>query len=455
MSLVNLLILFVLLPVVWSGVVWGGRQLSLRSGRPGERAERLFLLLMVLPVVLGAIALAVPGLFPYVYVPLPEMGGMGEGGGAAREAAAIEAGYRIPWQSIFVLGLALAYGAGVLLGLVRLGAGLWRVINIARQAERRDEDVGISNAPVSPFALPGGKVILPRRFVDTASTEELDLIIAHERAHIRRRDPVWFLVLAALDAVFWMSPFFRSQTKACRFAAELACDEAVTRAAPQMRKAYAATLIRVLKHTAGHAPTCAPAVFSPKTQGDYQVRLSTIMRPEPVRRNRRAVLALVALAVALVPVAAVQGAYASGAASTDFPVRPLEGRMTSPFGQRLHPVDGKEQVHLGTDIAAAAGTPIVAPAPGKVRFAGRRGGYGIVVEIDHENGYVTRYAQLQEHNVEKGDRLRAGQEFAKVGSSGRSTGPHLHVEVILNGEHVDPETVLDLPAKKDGAPHTH
>ena len=455
MSVTGFLVLFVGLPVIWSGLVRGVRRLCLSSGHPGEKAERLFLLLMVSPVFLAMAVLAVPDLFAGVTMPLPEMGGFGEGGFGPAEGAAAEIHREIRWGALLALGLAGIYGGGILLGLGRLGLGIGRVFAIARHADAQDTDILVTEARISPFALPGGKMVLPRYFVDDANTDELCLIVAHERAHIRRRDPVWFLVLAALDAVFWVSPFLRKQTKACRLAAELACDDAVTRAAPQMRKAYAATLIRVLKHAAGHAPTCAPAVFSPKTQGDYQVRLSTIMRPEPVRRNRRAVLALMALALALVPMAVVQGAYAGNALAPAFTVRPVEGRLTSQYGMRPHPVTGEQKFHKGTDIAAPSGTPIYAPAGGKVlRVVMSDKGYGNMLELDHGDGVITRYAQLRSVEADGKPSVRAGDLIARVGASGQATGPHLHIEVIIDGKHVDPETVLDLP-KKDGAPHAH
>jgi murein DD-endopeptidase MepM/ murein hydrolase activator NlpD len=95
-------------------------------------------------------------------------------------------------------------------------------------------------------------------------------------------------------------------------------------------------------------------------------------------------------------------------------------------------------MHKGLDIAAPTGAPVKAVAPGKVVFSSQAGGYGNLVVIDHGNGFTTRYAHNRTLLVSVGDTVRAGQEIAHVGSTGRSTGPHLHFEVLRNGYAVDP-----------------
>lgn len=114
------------------------------------------------------------------------------------------------------------------------------------------------------------------------------------------------------------------------------------------------------------------------------------------------------------------------------------GRISSKFGYRRHPIRKTVIFHRGLDIAAPQGTPIRAVLPGTVTFSGRRGGYGHVVEIKHANGLVTRYAHNERNIVKAGVRVRAGEQIARVGSSGISTGPHLHFEVIRRGERLDP-----------------
>ena len=116
--------------------------------------------------------------------------------------------------------------------------------------------------------------------------------------------------------------------------------------------------------------------------------------------------------------------------------------ITSGFGGRADPMGGGGEFHKGIDFKANTGDPVMAVADGVVSFAGVRSGYGNVVEIDHGNGYVTRYAHNSrlEHHV--GELIRAGQEIAKAGSTGRSTGAHVHLEVWKNGQAVNPRNFL-------------
>jgi murein DD-endopeptidase MepM/ murein hydrolase activator NlpD len=118
------------------------------------------------------------------------------------------------------------------------------------------------------------------------------------------------------------------------------------------------------------------------------------------------------------------------------PVR--EGYISSYFGERMDPFNGEDAFHKGVDFASAAGADVLAVASGIVTWAGPREGYGNLVEINHGNGYVTRYAHGARTLVTVGDEVERGQAVAVVGSSGRSTGPHVHFEVIKDGRQIDP-----------------
>lgn len=122
---------------------------------------------------------------------------------------------------------------------------------------------------------------------------------------------------------------------------------------------------------------------------------------------------------------------------------PAPGYISSRYGARNDPFGRGRAHHAGIDIDANSGDPVTAAAEGVVSFSGVRNGYGNVVEIDHGNGYKTIYAHNQANLVKAGDVVRAGQQIAKVGSTGRSTGSHLHFEVILNGRQVNPRQYLD------------
>lgn len=118
------------------------------------------------------------------------------------------------------------------------------------------------------------------------------------------------------------------------------------------------------------------------------------------------------------------------------------GPVTSAFGWRTDPFNGRAQFHTGTDIRMAYGQDVRAVAPGRVVSAGERPGYGLTVVIDHGQGLETRYAHLSGFAVKEGDQVMAGQIVAQSGNSGRSTGPHLHLEARRNGQAVDLYTAL-------------
>jgi murein DD-endopeptidase MepM/ murein hydrolase activator NlpD len=124
------------------------------------------------------------------------------------------------------------------------------------------------------------------------------------------------------------------------------------------------------------------------------------------------------------------------------PVWPVEGRRASGLGFRPDPFTGERSFHSGLDLAAPPGTPVVAMWAGRVVHAGPRGGYGLLVELDHGDGITTRYAHLSRVDVTVGAVVRRGEPIGAVGSTGRSTGPHLHLEVRERGVVHDPEPLL-------------
>ena len=120
-------------------------------------------------------------------------------------------------------------------------------------------------------------------------------------------------------------------------------------------------------------------------------------------------------------------------------IRPVNTRrITGHFGYRNDPFTGNRRMHSGLDYSLPEGRPVMATADGVVRFAGRKYSFGNLVEIDHGNGLVTRYAHNSQIKVKRGDHVKRGDVIALVGRTGRSTAPHLHYEVLENGTAVDP-----------------
>ena len=128
--------------------------------------------------------------------------------------------------------------------------------------------------------------------------------------------------------------------------------------------------------------------------------------------------------------------------------RPIKkGWVSSLFGMRTDPFTGKLEMHKGMDLAGKDGTDVIAVGSGVVTWSGKRYGYGNMVEINHGNGYVTRYGHHKENIVKVGDTVKRGQAIALMGSTGRSTGPHVHFEVLHNGKQVDPQTYIQTAAR--------
>lgn len=117
---------------------------------------------------------------------------------------------------------------------------------------------------------------------------------------------------------------------------------------------------------------------------------------------------------------------------------PVKGWLSSQFGYRISPFSGRQTFHEGIDIASRHGNDVLATAKGIVVFAGSKPGYGNLVTIDHGYGYMTRYGHSSTLLVKVGDKVEKGDPIAKVGSTGRSTGPHVHYEVLVNGIPVNP-----------------
>lgn len=437
-------ITFVLIPFAWAGIV----ALTARGQPLEDGAEKWRLALMLAPVVIGTLMICGAALWPYTPATSAALVALAGGDGGAQSGQMAPSVAREGALPLIPMAVGL-YALGVALMAARLVKAWLQLTAVVARAVPTPNAAAVrmTDQPISPFVGPGNVVVLPTTVLGALSEAQCHLIIAHEQAHIARRDPVYFSVLAWIDVVFWLNPFIRQQTENCRAAAELAVDARIVAAAPQMRKTYAKALVTVLQHTAGNALHGVPAVFSARNKGVARMRINQIMRTRPHPRKRYGAMA--AAAALILPLTGAQWALAAAnmAASADFVMLPLTGKVSSHYGEKPNPKNGRVRHHRGIDIIAPMGTKIVAPAAARVqRVAYADVGYGNVLELDHGDNTITRYAHLEGIDVAVGDRVRAGQAVARVGSSGQSTGPHLHLEVLVDGKRVDPASVLDFPA---------
>lgn len=172
----------------------------------------------------------------------------------------------------------------------------------------------------------------------------------------------------------------------------------------------------------GRVDTTSPAGIAAASAGAAAPR--TTARPRPASRTARR---------------PDEPRVGESAGSSIMESLPVVGEITSRFARaRRHPLLGVVRKHAGIDIAAPAGTHITAPASGRVKFSGKKFGYGYTVEVDHRDGVITRYAHCRSLMVRVGDEVAAGAVIATVGRSGLATAPHLHYEILVHGRSIDP-----------------
>lgn len=308
-------------------------------------------------------------------------------------------------------------------------------------------------------------VLMPPTLLERVSPSDATLMGAHELAHIKRGDTWLFASCGLIKALFWFNPFMRRIVAHAQLAAEQGADALVIRSGVS-RKSYARCFVESLKISAGLSSPQHALVpsFTPFDKRSRRERLNAILSGRaaaPVLTLGGKII-LIASGLTALTLAFGQAALAVAPppAKDALTVIPVEGRISSTFGERFDPITEERKFHNGMDIAAPTGTPVRAAGAGKVidataRYQGNPA-WGNVVVIDHGHGLVTRYAQLDSYIVRKGDTVEAGDTIAAVGASGRATGPHLHFEVLADGEPIDPAPVVtpDAPAPQTLAPQT-
>lgn len=209
-----------------------------------------------------------------------------------------------------------------------------------------------------------------------------------------------------------------------------------------------AQMIGAMRKTVGESGLLSASPERKVLDGFFDMELARSLVDQVDLGLARQLTREVAGAAGDAPTAATQAATQAAASWWPTPgddaelLPPVAARVSSAYGERVDPLTGELDFHGGLDLAAPAGTPVRAAAAGTVAFSGERGAAGNVVELRHRDGTSTSYAHLQSTKVAVGDVVAAGQVLGAVGSSGRSTGPHLHFVVERAGDPVDPAPLI-------------
>nr|WP_321439808.1 peptidoglycan DD-metalloendopeptidase family protein [uncultured Hyphomonas sp.] len=445
----------VLLVLGWSAAVWAGASLICRKQPSPKVAQAIWRGAALALLAPFAAALVVPGFSVEVDVPLgelpllePVMITPQDGVAMPAPAAGVklpDIGTLIIWTVVAGWGVRLLLWGISQLRLQRLKA---RAMRTHRPIGHWAEAVGLARTP-RVFVIPRGApflagilkraIYVPAALIRGGGASE---VVVHELVHLKRGDLIARPLERIVADLFWLSPFAWWIRGQLDFWREAVVDEETVELTGDPI-AYARTLTSAARISRDEA-VLPVAAFILRKKGTLKMRLNELLTEKP--RPRRMGLVLAAALMCAAPLAVAQGMLIKGAAAV--PGETLfyshavldKATLTSAFGERVDPFTKKTATHRGVDLAAARGTPAYAPADGTVIFAGQKAGYGNVVELMVGNDTVLRFGQLDTLSVEQGQLLKAGDEIGGVGTSGRSTGPHLHLEVWRDGELTDPQT---------------
>ena len=348
----------------------------------------------------------------------------------------------------------------------------------------RDPRICVSNSRRAPltFGVFRPTVLLPEDL--PIGDAQFQLVLAHELAHIRRKDCLRKLLLTVCLCLYWWNPLVWMMVWLANRDMELACDEAVLRAlGPDCKKAYALTLLDMAQRNPKSAPLCSgfakssaeerirailcfkmiPAwvgifvsvlfVLTASAFTTQAVNPSVLPEMEPavqekIPEENVAVSVPVSEPIPTTPPIMPEQETESETQPQPevpayiFPLEDANAEVTNPYGWQAHPVTKQKSLHSGVDLAADYGTNVLAVADGTVLDCSYDAAYGYILTLEHENGVQTQYAHLSEFLVNAGAEVRQGQIIVKTGDSGWTTGPHLHLGVLIDGEAVDPLEAL-------------
>lgn len=272
--------------------------------------------------------------------------------------------------------------------------------------------------------------------------EALIPIFKHELTHLARGD-LWIKAAAlAANGLHWFNPFSHMLVKSIHLLSELSCDESVVKnMGVRERKNYAAAILSVMERAVSIPDGLFSTLYT--TRQNIERRLIHLMdyKRKSLKVLVFSLFSFIVLAATGAATATVSISEGPAPGSLTWPVSG-EYEVVSGYGMRTNPITGKEGMHTGIDIMTKKGSPIYAVEAGRVVLAGWAGDYGNTVMIEHDDGAITLYAHCSALCVKVGDRVDVGWKIAEVGDTGMSTGPHLHLEIRINGDTVNPQDYL-------------
>ncbi|WP_129595882.1 M56 family metallopeptidase [Anaerophilus nitritogenes] len=316
------------------------------------------------------------------------------------------------------------------------------------------------------------RILLPIDIEKKLSPKGLEHIILHELVHFKRKDIVLFWITGILQIIHWFNPIIWYGFYEMRQDCEISCDSMVLSSIGHEEwKNYGQTMITLLESTINSFQSVGVVGFSTqKTQLKRRIKMITLFKKNTYKISIISVILLSFVACTFLTNAddsiyekKNNLAVSANEVSTDKENIVIEGSdekenlqekemlwplpdykiITSTFGKKKHPKFNKVSMHTGIDIAAPKGKTIVAAADGTVIHSEELGAYGNTIIIDHGNGIATLYGHCSELVAKENTTVKMGDEIAKIGSTGASTGPHLHFEIRKQGEVVDPLKYVD------------
>jgi murein DD-endopeptidase MepM/ murein hydrolase activator NlpD len=338
---------------------------------------------------------------------------------------------------------------------------------------RRPVRLVTCDEPISPFTWGTFRpvICLPKNIFQKEQSELLDAIIGHELAHIKRFDNLQLWLQNTIHIVYFFHPVVWLTNASLNFYRECICDLLVVEKGAFSIKSYGQGLIACLKQSQQNTFLTPLPSFSFHHHRMIR-RIQNLKRRKKMTRKKSffTLLFTFLLGAFILPLSLHQqttvaketrnqennsagsaGQLSNGAGMDSHFIRPVakdQSRLTAPYGPMIDPFTKKERFHNGVDFGADKGTPVVAAADGRVIAAvvefTQGVGNGRYIDIQHEDGFMTRYTQLDSILVKMDEFVQKGQVIGLVGSSGRSTGPHLHFEIRKDGQPVDPADFIQL-----------